>query len=161
MHLRTLIKVSIRCILLTKKKRKEHTTSEWYKWKKGTFTPIVMSTSGGVGNDADRHHKRIASLIAEKIRESYADVLDYIRTRLRFCLLKSVLIAIRGFRGKRFKENTSPISSLSFNLIDFDKIWYLVVVFCYRNCDYSFRCQCFILFYRVYRYVYIMHIFSI
>lgn len=88
--------------------------------EKGTFTPIVMSTSGGVGNEADRHHKRIASLIAEKIRESSADVLNYIRTRLS--LLKSVLIAIRGFRGKRFKENTTPISSLSFNLIDFDKV---------------------------------------
>lgn len=87
--------------------------------EKGTFTPIVMSTSGGAGNEADRHHKRIASIIAEKRRESYADVLNYIRTRLRFSLLKRVLIAIRGFRGKRFKENTTSISSLSFNLIDF------------------------------------------
>ena len=90
--------------------------------EKGTFTPIVMSTSGRVGNEADRHLKRIAPLIAEKRRESYADVLNYIRTRLRFCLLKSVLIAIRGLRGKRFKENTTPISSISFNLIDFDKV---------------------------------------
>ena len=88
---------------------------------KGTFTPMVMSTSGGVGNEADRHHKRIASLIAKRRRGSYADVLIYSRTRLRFCLLKSVLIAIRGFRVMRFKENTTPISSLSFNLIDFDK----------------------------------------
>ena len=46
--------------------------------EKDTFTPIVMSTSGGVGNEADRHHKRIASLIAEKRREGYADVLNYI-----------------------------------------------------------------------------------
>lgn len=89
--------------------------------EKGTFTPIMMSTSGGVGIEADRHHKRIASLIAEKRRDSYADVLNYIRTRLRFCLLKSVLITIRGVRGKRMKENTRPISSLSLNLIEFDK----------------------------------------
>ena len=89
---------------------------------KGIFTPMVMSTSGGVGNEADiRHQKRIASLIAKRRRESYADVLIYSRTRLRFCLLKSVLIAIRGFRVMRFKENTTPISSLSFNLIEFDK----------------------------------------
>ena len=78
----------------------------------GTFTPIVMSMSGGVDIEADRHHKRIASLIAEKRRESYADVLNYIRRRLRFCLLKSVLIAISGVRGKRMKENITPISSL-------------------------------------------------
>ena len=53
--------------------------------EEGTFTPIVMSTSGGVGNEADRHHKRIVPLIAEKRRESYAGVLNYIRTRLGFC----------------------------------------------------------------------------
>ena len=49
-----------------------------------------MSTSGAVGIEADRHHKRVGSLIAEKRIESYADVLKYIRTRIRFCLLKSV-----------------------------------------------------------------------
>ena len=87
--------------------------------EKDTFTPTVISTSGGVGIEAERHHKRIASLIARKRRQSYADALRYIRTRLRFCLSKSVLIAMTGVRGKRMKENSTPISSLSFNLIDF------------------------------------------
>ena len=114
---------SIDQVYIAHKREKKRTYNQLViQIEKGTFTPIVMSTSGGVGHEADRHHKRIASLIAEKRRESYADVLNYIRTRLRFCLLKSVLIAIRGFRGKRFKENTTPISSLSFNLIDFDKV---------------------------------------
>ena len=39
----------------------------------------------------------------------------------RKCVIHEI-IAIRGFRGKRFKENTIPISSLSYNLIDFDKV---------------------------------------
>ena len=97
------------------KEKKRAYNERVVQMEKGTFTPIMMSTSGGVGNKAERRHKRIASLIAKKRRESYAGVLNYIRTRLRFCLLKSVIIAIRGFRGKRFKENTTPISSLSFN----------------------------------------------
>lgn len=107
-------KVSIRC-----KEKKRAYDERVILMEKGTFTPIVISTSGGVGIEADRHHKRIASLIARKRRQSYADALNYIRTRLRFCLLKSVLITIRGVRGKRMKENSTPISSLSFNLIDF------------------------------------------
>ena len=37
--------------------------------EKASFTPIVLSTYGGVGPEADRHHKRIATLIAEKKRE--------------------------------------------------------------------------------------------
>ena len=85
--------------------------------EKGSFTPIVMSTHGGCGTEANRHHKRIATLIAEKRKESYADVVNYIRTRLRVSLMKSVLTAIRGVRGKR-RETAAPISSLDFNLIE-------------------------------------------
>ena len=84
--------------------------------EKGSFTPIVFSTFGGSGKEADRHHKRIATLIAQKKNQNYADVLDYIRTRLRFSLLKSVLTAVRGVRGKR--RAAAPISSVEFNLIE-------------------------------------------
>ena len=81
--------------------------------EKGTFTPIVMSTFGGWGNEADRHHKRIATLIAAKRNEEYSDVINYIRTRLRFSLLKSILTAVRGGRGK--SRLAEPISSIAFN----------------------------------------------
>lgn len=86
--------------------------------EKGTFTPIVMSTTGGMGVEAERFHKRLAELIAAKRNENYSDVVNYIRTRLRFCLLKSTLIAIRGIRGRQKKDTTTPLSSLSYNLID-------------------------------------------
>ena len=84
--------------------------------EKASFTPIVMSTSGGEGKEAARHHKRIATLIAQKRNESYADVINYVRTRLRFSLLKSTLTAIRGVRGK--SRMAAPISTVSFNLIE-------------------------------------------
>ena len=83
--------------------------------EKGSFTPLVSSTSGGMANEAVRFHKRLAALISEKKSENYAEVMSYIRTRLRFCLLKSTLIAIRGVRGEKSREYTSPISTLSFN----------------------------------------------
>ena len=84
--------------------------------ERGSFAPIVGSTFGGWGQEAERHHKRIATLIALKRNEEYADVISYIRTRLRFCLLKSVLTAVRGVRGK--SRPPEPLSSLSFNLIE-------------------------------------------
>ena len=80
----------------------------------------VYTPFGGMGQEADRYHKRLAELIAEKRNESYSHVVDYIRTRLRFCLLKCVLTSLRGVRGKRIKENVTPVSNLSFNLIQFD-----------------------------------------
>ena len=85
--------------------------------ERGSFTPIVGSTFGGMGTEANRHHKRIASLIAQKRKEEYADVIGYIRTRLRFSLLKSVLTAVRGVRGKS-KRFPAPISSVEFSLIE-------------------------------------------
>ena len=84
--------------------------------EKGSFTPIVGTTFGGWGREAERHHQRIASLIATKRNEEYGDVLNHIRTRLRFSVLKSVLTAVRGVRGKT--RPSAPISTISFNLIE-------------------------------------------
>ena len=88
--------------------------------EKGTFTPIVFSTFGGMGHEADKFHKRLAQLISEKRGEEYSHVINFIRTRLRFCLLKSVLTSLRGIRGRNTREKISPISTLSFNLIQFE-----------------------------------------
>ena len=88
--------------------------------EKASFTPIVMSTFGGMGIEAEKFHNRLAQLIAVKRNETYASVANYVRTRLRFCLLKSVLTSIRGTRGRSKRETISPISTLSFNLINFD-----------------------------------------
>ena len=84
--------------------------------ERGSFTPIVGSTFGGWGVEADRHHKRIATLIALKKNEEYSDVINHIRTRLKFSILKSVLTAVRGVRGK--SRRPDPIASISFNLIE-------------------------------------------
>ena len=89
--------------------------------EKGSFTPLVFSTFGGMGEEADRFHKRLSRLIADKRNEEYSHVVNYVRTRLRFCLLKSILLSLRGVRGKKMKENITPISNLSFNLIQFDE----------------------------------------
>ena len=84
--------------------------------ERGSFTPVVGSTFGGWGKEAEKHHKRFATLIALKRNEDYADVINYIRTRLRFSLLKSILTAVRGVRGK--SRPAEPISSIAFNLIE-------------------------------------------
>ncbi len=68
--------------------------------EKSTFTPLVFSTHGGMGDEATAYHKRIASLIANKRGHLYSDVISFVRKRLRFCILRSCLAAIRGYRGK-------------------------------------------------------------
>ena len=89
--------------------------------EKASFTPIIFSTTGGMSTETMKYHKRIAALIAEKRNEEYTDVINYVRTRLRFCLLKSTIISLRGVRGKQQRNWADPVSSLSFNLIDSGK----------------------------------------
>ena len=68
--------------------------------EKSTFTPLVFSTSGCMGLEADKFHKRIATLISEKRGIPYSDAISHLRRKLRFSLLKTTLAAIRGHRGR-------------------------------------------------------------
>ena len=85
--------------------------------EKGSFTPLVFSTTGGMGPECTKYHKRIAELLSAKRGENYSDVMNFIRTRIRFALLRCTLVAIRGERGKRRRTFDVPISDLSLNLI--------------------------------------------
>ena len=85
--------------------------------EKGSFCPLVFSTSGGVGPLCDTLHKRLASIIAHKRKEKYGDVIRFIRTRLRFALLKCVLMGLRGIRGKNTSQNEEQLADISFGLI--------------------------------------------
>ena len=87
--------------------------------EKGSFSPLIFTTSGGMGPESTRYHKRLAQLISVKRKEEYSHVVSHIRTRLRFAILKSTLIAIRGDRGRnrRRQEESVPLSEVSFNLI--------------------------------------------
>ena len=84
--------------------------------EKATFTPLVFSTSGGMAPECTKFHKKLAVHIANKTKEEYSHVMNHLRTRLRFTLLRSTLIALRGERGKFRKPNVN-ITELSFNTI--------------------------------------------
>ena len=91
-------------------KRKE------YDEEKSTFTPMVFNTFGGMSGECLQAIRRAASLIAEKRKEKYSDVMGHLSTMLRMCMLKSVLLSVRGSRG-RSKGTAKPLSSVAFNLI--------------------------------------------
>ena len=85
--------------------------------EKATFTPLVFSTTGGMAPECTRFHKKVAQLVSKKTKEEYSHVMSHLRTRLRFTLLKSTLLALRGERGKRSKSRPTKISDLSFNMV--------------------------------------------
>ena len=83
--------------------------------EKGTFTPLVFSTTGGMSKETSTFLKRLATLLSQKNNQTYADTMSFVRRRLRFDLLKTTLIALRGHRGK-FYEVPSAVQDLDINL---------------------------------------------
>ena len=92
---------------------KESETAKKHKYnqrimqvEKATFTPLIFSTSGGMASECTKFHKKVAVLVSNKTKEEYSHVMSHLRTRLRFTLLKSTLVAIHGERGKSRKLKT-------------------------------------------------------
>ena len=83
--------------------------------EKASFTPLVFSTSGGMGEEATRFYKHLAGKISQKKQQRYCDVVAFIRRRLRFDLLRTCLISIRGYRGKSNRD-AQNIDNLDLNL---------------------------------------------
>ena len=67
--------------------------------EKGSFTPLVFSCSGGVAPEAATFVKKLALKLSNKRLESYSSTVNFIRRRLRFDLLRTCLISLRGERS--------------------------------------------------------------
>ena len=83
--------------------------------EKGTCNGLVFSTTGGMGPQATMFLKRVATLLAAKTSQDKSLIMANLRRRLRFELLKTVLIAVRGHRG-RYYEKAIPVDELDLNL---------------------------------------------
>ena len=66
--------------------------------EQGTFTPLVYSRSGGLGNECQNFYRHLANKIATKTIDKYEKVLTWIRCRLSFIVVKAALLCLRGSR---------------------------------------------------------------
>ena len=85
--------------------------------EKASFVPLVFTTSGGLSPECNKFNKKLAQMIAKKRNETYANVVKHVRTRLRFALLRSTLVALRGVRGGHIRAGGEDLQEVSFNLI--------------------------------------------
>ena len=58
--------------------------------EKGSFVPIVFTTTGGTGPKTKKLLQRLAEKISAKRKERYSDILNFIRTKLR-CKARKVI----------------------------------------------------------------------
>ena len=81
--------------------------------EQGTFTPLVFTTTGGMGKECLRYHSRLAELVAIKKGEDYATTMSWIRARTSFALLRSALTCLRGSRARKIMYD---IKNIDFNI---------------------------------------------
>ncbi len=70
-----------------------------------SFTPLVMSSTGGLGPASTSTYKRLATLLAAKWDQPYTSTMNWLRCRLSFSLLRSSIQAIRGARSTAGKAS--------------------------------------------------------
>ena len=97
--------------------------------ERGSLTPLIFSTTGGEGKEAQRFHQHLAALIAEKEGEKYGIVRSFIRRRIRFSLLRTLLESLRGSRNlsRNYLDRAWRVVDVDMGLIDIrnsDKINY-------------------------------------
>ena len=85
---------------------------------KGTFTPLVLSSSGGCGPSATVALKRLAGLISEKNGQPYSSALAFIRYRHTFSLINSVVACLRTPRSAYH----APAMEISDNPLDLIRV---------------------------------------
>jgi hypothetical protein len=73
-----------------------------------SFSPLVFSTSGGMGKSTTIVYKRLAHLLAVKRDEPYSTVICWMRCRLGFALTRSAIMCLRGCRS--IHSNNAPPS---------------------------------------------------
>ena len=89
--------------------------------EKGTFIPLIFTTSGGTGPECTSFFKRLAEHITDKSNERYAKVISNIRTGLRFSVLRSTLYnwhkGRKGYIYRYNRKHNINLSEVSLNLI--------------------------------------------
>ena len=82
--------------------------------EKGTFSPFVLSTSGGLAPESDRILRTLAGRIANRHGNTYREAIEYLRLRIRFSILRACLVSLRG---SRTKVNYTSMGFVDLNLI--------------------------------------------
>ena len=70
-----------------------------------SFTPLVFSTTGGMGREGTVFYQWLVNLLADKQDWAYGTTISWVRCVLTFSLLRSAIMCIRGSRSISFRSS--------------------------------------------------------
>ena len=80
----------------------------------GSFTPLVFSCWGNMTRECSRLFSHTAELLATRRKEPKSTISAWIKARLNFALISSMLLCLRGTRTPSNFDNISEIDLLAF-----------------------------------------------
>ena len=72
-----------------------------------SFTPLVFTTNGAMGEETSRFHRMLADKMCSRSNYTYSETINYIRLRLSSKILRTALIAVRGTR--KYNKNRAGV----------------------------------------------------
>ena len=78
--------------------------------ERGTFTPLVFTSGGGMSKETTTAMKRLAHLVSNKRTEPYSIVMGWLRCKATFSLLRSALACLRGSMPRTRNSDFTNIS---------------------------------------------------
>ena len=71
----------------------------------GSFTPLVFSAMGGMGRESQMFFKRLSESLSDSRGQQLSVTVTWIRRKVIFALLKSVVLCLRGSRTPWVKDS--------------------------------------------------------
>ena len=81
---------------INEKEKKKTYNEHILQVEHGSFTPLIMSATGGMSRERKKFSLRLAEIICKKRKTNYNVKPIWIRRKIPFSLIKSIGICIRG-----------------------------------------------------------------
>ena len=98
-----------RCFKKNEEEKKRKYNERILQVENASFTPLVFSANGGMDKEGKKFYSRLAEMIAEKRDIAVSDATTFVRTRISFSLLRSMLLCVRGSRSIKYQPEISEI----------------------------------------------------
>ena len=66
----------------------------------GDFTPMIMSSTGGMGPQMSMTLKHLAQKFSDKCKQKYARVMSVLRCKFAFAVARAAIVCLRGSRSR-------------------------------------------------------------
>ena len=83
---------------INEKEKKRQYNERIIRVDRGSFTPLIFITNGGMGRESQNFVNALAALFAEKRDELFGKTINWIRTRLSFALIRLSILVFVGLK---------------------------------------------------------------